>query len=338
MTATVTVEAPATSGTRSRGPRGLTWAMLRLHSWSLRFWVLLVALAAGLLVWAYGPGGEAARREFAELNCGGGNGTPVGLGCDYVGGSAFYSYELAVSLTAALLALLPHLVAGWAGGALTGRELENGTAQLAWVQSVSPARWLTAKLAVPAALLIPGTLLITLLHRAVWDKDNEILRIYGWYEWHDTAVFTANGLLATVYALLGLAVGVLTGLLTRRALPALGSAVIAQLSVMFVLDQLRPRLWPAETVVTTEEYPSYNGMAVEVGSLAADGTRIPDPTCYDNARCAAEHDIVAYYADHHPASHFWPLQLVETGIVLALTALAVLTAFRVLRRRTGAAV
>ncbi|CAL9486560.1 ABC transporter permease [Streptomyces sp. enrichment culture] len=339
MTAMVTAEAPAVSGTPSRGPRGLVWAMLRLHSWALRFWVLLVAVAAGLLLWAYGPGGEATRHEFAELDCGGGNGSAVtGMGCDYLGGSAFYSYELAISLAAGLLAVLPSIVAGWAGGALTGRELENGTAQLAWVQSVSPTRWLAAKLAVPAALLIPGTLLITLLHRGVWAKDAEILRIYGWYEWHDTGVFTANGLLATVHVLLGLAVGVLTGLLTRRAVPALGSAVCVQFSLMFALDQLRPRLWPARTLVTTEEYPSYDGMPVDVGSLAADGTRITDPNCYDSARCKAEHDIVAYYADYHPASHFWPLQLMETAIVLALTALAVLAAFRVLRRRTGAAV
>jgi hypothetical protein len=40
----------------------------------------------------------------------------------------------------------------------------------------------------------------------------------------------------------------------------------------------------------------------------------------------------------HPASHFWPLQLVETGIVLAVAALATAAAFALLRRRTGAAV
>lgn len=37
----------------------------------------------------------------------------------------------------------------------------------------------------------------------------------------------------------------------------------------------------------------------------------------------------------HPASHYWPLQLVETGIVLALTALACWACFALLRRRTA---
>lgn len=49
----------------------------------------------------------------------------------------------------------------------------------------------------------------------------------------------------------------------------------------------------------------------------------------------ADHDITAHYLDYHPASHFWPVQLVETGILLALAALALTLAFRVLRRRTA---
>lgn len=49
----------------------------------------------------------------------------------------------------------------------------------------------------------------------------------------------------------------------------------------------------------------------------------------------ADRDITGWFVDNHPPSHLWPLQLVETGIVLALTALAVTAAFRVLRRRTG---
>ncbi|MBC2865717.1 hypothetical protein [Streptomyces mexicanus] len=46
-------------------------------------------------------------------------------------------------------------------------------------------------------------------------------------------------------------------------------------------------------------------------------------------------DAHGYYAVYHPQSHFWPLQLTETGIVLAVTVLATAAAFTVLRRRTG---
>ncbi|MET9731452.1 ABC transporter permease [Streptomyces sp. NPDC006458] len=332
MTTTVTVQAPAPdeAGPRRRAPRGMVWAVLRLHRVALRFWILLFALAATMLLWAYGPGGDAAWRQYTGMDCG----TRWDLGCDYVTGPEYYRYELAVSLSAALLGVLPGLVAGWTGGALIGRELENGTARLAWVQSVSPARWLAAELAVPAALLIPGTLLLTLLHRAVWEADSTLLSDLGWYAWHDPATFQANGLLATAYPLLGLAVGALVGLLAGRALPALGGAVLAQLGLMFALGALRPYLWPPVTITTAaEEYPSYDGLRVAEGALGADGSRV-DASCFEEPACVARRDLVGYYADYHPASHFWPLQLVETGIVLALTAATVLAAFWLIRRRT----
>ncbi|WP_406179440.1 hypothetical protein [Streptomyces sp. NBC_01006] len=36
---------------------------------------------------------------------------------------------------------------------------------------------------------------------------------------------------------------------------------------------------------------------------------------------------------HHPESHFWPLQPVESAILLALSAAAIVGAFPLLRRR-----
>lgn len=55
----------------------------------------------------------------------------------------------------------------------------------------------------------------------------------------------------------------------------------------------------------------------------------------DLVDCLASLGASERYHDYHPASHFWPLQLVETGILLALAALAVFAAFRVLRRLHG---
>ncbi|MEU0393296.1 hypothetical protein ABZ208_11045 [Streptomyces sp. NPDC006208] len=47
-----------------------------------------------------------------------------------------------MSLASTLIAWLPFAVAVYAGGVLIVRELERGTAALAWTQSVTPARWL----------------------------------------------------------------------------------------------------------------------------------------------------------------------------------------------------
>lgn len=57
--------------------------------------------------------------------------------------------------------------------------------------------------------------------------------------------------------------------------------------------------------------------------------------CRDSTACLKAHDVTGFYSEYHPASHFWPLQLVETGITLALTALVLAAAFTLLRRRTA---
>ncbi|MFI7410386.1 ABC transporter permease [Streptomyces sp. NPDC049627] len=332
MTA-VTVERSAAVAAPSRGPRGLLWAMLRLHRWALWFWVLLVAVGAGVLLWAYGPGADAAWAEYRAMGC---DRESPNL-CDYTG-SLYGRYGVAVAVGSGLVNLAPLLAAAWAGASLIGRELESGTAALAWTQSVSPARWLAAKLAVPAALLGCGVALLTLLHRLTWTANRDLWRAMGTWEWHESNIYVANGTLATAYALLGLAVGVLAGLLQRRALPALGTAVVGLLALMYGLAAWRPYLWPVETLTDKDVYPPYIGMVVGEGALTSTGARVADPICVDDTKCLAEHDIVGFYRDYHPSSHFWPLQLVESGIVLAVAALAVLIAFRLLSRRTGAAV
>ncbi|AMW11362.1 hypothetical protein A4E84_18730 [Streptomyces qaidamensis] len=285
-----TIGAP-TAVRRFPEPRGLFLALLRVHRSALLFWLGLVVVAAGALLWALGPGADNAWAEYRASGCGGDS---PHLGCD-LPGPAHGRYETVVACASGLLAVLPVLTGAWAGGALIGRELESGTADFAWTQSVTPARWLAAKLAVPALLLVTGTLAITLLHRALWASDSHLTRSLGWREWHDDSVFEANGTLATAHPLAALALGVLAGLVVRRALPALAAAALAVMALIYVLDEVRPHLWP-----------------------------VPPGTP------ALMHE--------HPASHFWPLQLVETGILLAVAALATAASFTLLRRRTGAAV
>jgi hypothetical protein len=330
MTA-VTVQAPAAE--RFPRPRGLVLAMLRLHRSALWFWLMLVTVTAGTLLWATFPGADAAWAEYTDMGC---DRPSPNLGCDDPG-PASARYQTAVTLGTGFLGILPLLTGAWAGGALIGRELENGTAQLAWTQSVTPARWLAAKLAVPALLLTVGTLGLTLLHRVLWSSNSTLIGTME-REWHDDGVFEANGTVATAQALTALAVGVLAGLLLRRTLAALGVAVLAAASLFYVLDDLRPHLWPVKTVTAAPgRFLGSDGLVVEDGALTAAGARVPFPACMGESACANGTGITGYYADYHPASHFWPLQLAETGVLLAVAALAAAAAFALLRRRTGAA-
>ncbi|WP_234046393.1 ABC transporter permease [Streptomyces adelaidensis] len=329
---TASMAATITGPRTRRGPRGLTWAMLRLHFWAAVCWALLVLVAAGALLWAYGPGGDAASAEYYANACRDGVANP---GCDDTA-PAMGRYDTAITVGSRLITFAPLLVAVWAGAALIGRELENGTDRLAWTQSVTPARWLAAKLAVPAALLTSGTLLLVLLHRLMWSSHTGLWTSAGIWEWHESPIFVSNGPVAVAQVLLGLAVGVLAGLLTRRSLPALGYGFVVMTALLQALETLRPYLWPAKTATApvTEDSPDYLGMTVAEGGLTPTGARVPNP-CLTDEGCVLGRDVVSHYRDFHPSSHFWPLQLIETGIALAVTALLVLAAFHLLRRRTG---
>lgn len=99
MTA-VTVRTTA-AAPRSRGPRGLVWMMLRVHQSALLFWLMLVAVVVGGLLWAHGPGADAAWEEYRDMGCGSGE---PGLGCDLTG-PAFGRYDDIVSVSGSLIAV-----------------------------------------------------------------------------------------------------------------------------------------------------------------------------------------------------------------------------------------
>ncbi|WP_405881349.1 ABC transporter permease [Streptomyces sp. NBC_01136] len=330
--------APGTAAAPTRRPsasRGLVRTVLLLHRPALFVWAGLFVALAALLLWLYGPGTDAAAAAWREYDrC-----TKATCPYDQDAILRYKSYSLYASLA---LTFLPFLVAAWAGASLIGREMETGTAQLAWTQSVSPARWLAVKLAVPAALVTAGTSVLVLLHRRMWVKSQG--RIDTAKDWTDFLVFHANGPTTVAFALSGLAVGALAGIKLRRSLAALGVSVVWMAGVRSALALALPYLWPPVRTVTslTHDSPTSLGITVNEGLLTSTGARLADPHCGSShsSECRALYDrldAVSFYTDSHPVSHYWPLQFVATGVVLALTALALLAAFLLLKHRTGSA-
>ncbi|MEU6381021.1 hypothetical protein [Streptomyces sp. NPDC046909] len=323
MTATVPT-APRT--VPAAAPRtGLT--VLRLHRGALIVWTLLVLAAALGFLWAYGPGADSALAAWHKA-C-----PAADDSCHW--DTTLNDYYRTVSLAEWTIFWAPQLVSVWAGAALIARELENGTARLAWTQGVTPARWLAAKLAVPAALITAGTTVLVLLHRMVFEA-NEFP--FGW-EWYQDTIFSTNGPVGIAQPLLALTVGALAGLVLRRTLPALAVSFLVTGLVQYVTGEVTPQLWPWKTFTAAMDsartVPDHV-MWGEQGSLTATGARVPTPDCADSMKCLADHGVTGYYTDYHPASHFWPLQLIETGLTLAVAAAAVGAAFWLLRRRTRA--
>jgi hypothetical protein len=312
MTALTATAAPAPRGTR--GPRGLTWTVLRLHRTALWLWPAALAAAALVLVGMYVIGDEA-RRGIGACATPAADGLPSCAEVEAIGADEWYVDGIGLVTGALAYLVLP--VTAWAGGALIGRELENGTARLAWTQSVTPARWLTAKLAVPAVLLTAGTAVTVAL--LLWARGDGNPDLVG--DWYLADVFLATGPTAVAYPLAGLATGALAGLLTGRALPAAGLSLAVWAVLHNVLDRFRADLWPSDTDtrVLTEEH-------------AHDLPRSAFQTDWEGLRTDGVEKLRVTY---HPAAHRWPLQLMETGILLALTAAATAACYLVLRRRAS---
>ncbi|MFH8490877.1 hypothetical protein [Streptomyces longisporoflavus] len=248
-------------------------------------------------------------------------------------------FNRSVDYSGMAILALPCLIGLFVAGPLIGRDMETGTYKLAWTQSVSPVRWLAMRLSTYAALVVFGVTLLAAVQRWVWStgpREN-----YGQASWYARAIYGSVGPVALAYALFGLGVGALAGVLLRRMLPAMAAALAVTVGAVAALPLLRGRLWATETVTSSGSYaagPPASGFGVEQGMTTADG-RLPESVC-SNAignykQCLDKHQVTGWYNDFHPSSHFWPLQFVETGIVLALAAVATYAAFRVLRRRTA---
>lgn len=315
-------------------PHLLRW-LVRLHRPALLVWVAFVLVLGGLLLWVGGPLTDASAAAWQQYNA------CKTDHCVY-DADAIGRYKDWYTYTTVAVIAAPALVAAWSGAALISRELESGTAQLAWTQSVSPARWLAAKLAVPALLVAVGSGLLAGLHHWAWSTSQG--RIDTAKEWHDLGTYAANGPATAAIALAGLVIGAFWGLFKRDSLAALIGSLMSTGLLWSVTAIATPHLWPTVTRTSslTHNVPAGSGIVVDQGLVTSTGKHLSGHLCgsttYQPCQTAyAKLDAVRYYSDYHPQSHYWPLQLTATALVLAVTAALTVATFRLLTRQTGPA-
>ncbi|MGW0927019.1 ABC transporter permease [Streptomyces sp. NPDC002644] len=367
MTTTLTPPAPPRRDATApaKAPGGLARTVLRLHRWALWLWIAYVALGTGLLLWAWGP----AVNELRAVNASCDLDARVEPACATDVYAALAAYQDFMVYGFAFAFLAPLLVGAWAAASLTAREMETGTAELAWTQSVSPTRWLTAKLALPAVAATAGVALLLALYRLAHQEGTGLYRDIhdGTPGWWNEDLFTATGIVTVPRVLCAVAVGVLLGLLLRRTLASLVTGLLVMATGIAALRFTRHLLWPTDLVRGADTalpgpYPRVpdhahawevsSGVVTESGELVPHGTgdtwffdcveashrpgREPDFDADGFSACLADNGYTDVWASYHPESHFWPLQLVESGLWLAVAVAAVVLSYRLLRRRTAA--
>jgi hypothetical protein len=246
---------------------------------------------------------------------------------------------------------LPFVLGLFWGGPLVAKEIEEGTHRLAWSQTITRRHWMVAKLGwtLLAAVVLTGAFsaIVTWWYGPV----NAVLQ-----NRLGSVVFDTQGLVPVGYAVFGVALGTLLGLLLRRVLPAMAATLAAFGLVRYAFDQyVRPHLLPAKTAlvsITTAfvNYPAGAGSWL-LGNpkyLNAAGKVLSGPKINPSqlpqacrqvwysdiklSRCLANHGFRALLS-YQPAGRYWPLQGIEVAIyVTAAFACAAFASWWVIQR------
>ena len=193
-------------------------------------------------------------------------------------------------------------------------DLENGTYRLAWTQSITRGRWLLGKLGLPVvtAVLAAGalTLLLTWWRAPSVHLDGRL----------STGNYDTTGTVIIGYTLFALALGVALGAVWRRPAASLTVAFIGYFAIRVFFDySLRDHLVaPLKATYKGAQPPKFLNNA-HVMSLQAtiDGHRVigDGGFIFGPAKFAVPAmGKAVFHVVYQPQSHFWALQLVETGI------------------------
>lgn len=246
--------------------------------------------------------------------------------------------------------LTPLLFGIFWGAPLIAREFEAGTHRLAWNQSVTRTRWLSVKLAAGGAVAVTATSLL------LWA-------VTAWSQRVDSAtndqmlplLFGARGVVPVAYAVFAFMLGVTSGMLLRRVVPAIAATLAIYVAAVVAMPLwARADLVPPQhdTIALNPDTILGTSLHEETGTIDVVGGEIEGAWTVGNRTITSDGSVFTGPADftacgpqgaparcnewlgslglrqdllYHPVSHFWPLQWAEAGVFLGAAAL--LTAF-----------
>jgi hypothetical protein len=266
-----------------------------------------------------------------------------------------------LSVLVTLTVVVPCLLGVFWGGPLVARELETGTSQFAWVQSITRSRWLTIKVgwALLAAAAWGGAVAALVTW---WSSPVNALN----HQNFQPSQFDIQGIVPVGYALFAVALGIAAGTLLRRTLPALAVTIGVFTLLRLVIGQdLRSHYLTALTKTYSFLHPpalptgsywlvsggivgpggripgsqSHGGISLNIDNLPISLSNIPSacralvfqgPAKFPP--CLAAHGYRGLIA-YQPAGRYWAFQGIETGIFVILGAILIAVTAIVISRR-----
>src|SRR5579871_1264289 len=254
-----------------------------------------------------------------------------------------------------ILQVVPALVGAFLGAPILARELETGTFRYAWTQGLGRWRWTMAKLvglgSVVVVLAGAMSLVISWYFQPYFGARNFSLSL-AQVPSLAPGVFTVRGPAFAAWTLAAFAIGCLAGLLIRRVVPAIVTtlAVYAALAAAaggllrqhYATPLASTALKTFSTAWVLSQQWLVHGRPVSEGALDAAlshaGSNVAGkggvPFSLAAWRYLAHHGFTRL-TTYQPASRFWSFQLIETGWLLALSALCATATVCLVRRRVA---
>jgi hypothetical protein len=328
--------------------RRMTWVTWRQHR-------LLLAGAAitfgAVAIYLAAMGCQIHTAYTAVTAC-----RPVGSpACQQVVNNFFGAYEPGVGITEGVLQLLPALIGAFVGAPILAREFETGTFRFAWTQGIGRTRWVIAKLAPLAIILTGAAILIGLVfswyYRPLIEAGDNNGQLFP-------TVFDLSGVALAGWTLTAFAIGVFSGTLIRKVVPAMFVTLAAWTGLATLTGTfLRAHYFaPLVSKRLTEPHPAWvlsqkwiiNGQPATLDMInralapidaRADSFQIfsPGPSTPANV------DPFNYLTQHgytllttyQPDSRFWTFQWIEGGWLLAVSLLMLGATIWLVRRRAS---
>jgi ABC-2 family transporter protein len=314
----------------------MIWVTWRQHRAQLLFGTATLG-ALGTLLLVTGLGIFSSFRTSGLASC---LASP-GSDCSQLS-NLFLARYSSLQFVAALFLMLPALLGLFWGAPLLAREVEHGTHRLAWTQSISRSRWLSAKLAVLAGASIVGAAVMG-WGLSWWSRPF----VTASDDRFSPGIFDVRGIAPLGYALFALALGVAAGAFIRRTLPAMAASLAGFAVVRVAIDLWvrrhymapkvlsfpilgqSPRTGMGDWVISTRSVDAsghllgaHGGLDFGVltgrcpGVFPANGA-FPDKTAVAACLQRVGARTVSIY---QPGGRYWAFQGIEVGIFVVLAA------------------
>jgi ABC-type transport system involved in multi-copper enzyme maturation permease subunit len=183
--------------------------------------------------------------------------------CDDVLSRFQQNYENRFHFTELFVLAVPALIGMFWGAPLIGRELETGTHQFVWNQTITRSRWLAVKLTVIGLASVAVAAVLSYLITWWAGPFDHITgnRFAG-------PTFATRDIVPLGYAAFAFALGATAGLLLRRAVPAMAITLAVFIGLQILMPTLvRPHLLAS----TTATFPVNQTTAQQARGLYTSG-------------------------------------------------------------------